>query len=218
MSARTAILAGATGLVGRNCLDSLLTSSVYERVTVVVRRPLAVTHTKLEQLIVDFESLGALDAAGADVFSALGTTIRKAGSQEAFRRVDLEYTVMVARLASEAGARQFVLVSSVGANARSRNFYLRVKGETEDGVSALPFQAVHVFRPSFLVGKRAEPRPGEGAGIAAVSALSFLFAGPLKRYRPIEAVKVARAMVRSSIEGRPGCHVYHWPEIMALAW
>jgi uncharacterized protein YbjT (DUF2867 family) len=125
---------------------------------------------------------------------------------------------MVARLASEAGARQFVLVSSVGANARSRNFYLRVKGETEDAVSALPFEAVHVFRPSFLVGKRAEPRPGEGAGIAATGALSFLFAGPLKRYRPIEAVKVARAMVRSSIEGRPGCHVYHWPEIMALAW
>ena len=218
MSARTAILAGATGLVGRNCLDSLLTSSVYDRVTVVVRRPLAVTHTKLEQLIVDFESLGELDAVGADVFCALGTTIRKAGSQEEFRRVDFGYTTMVARLASEAGARQFVLVSSVGANARSRNFYLRVKGETENALLALPFEAVHVFRPSFLIGKRAESRPGEGAGIAAASALSFLFAGPLKRYRPIEAVKVARAMVRSAVEGRPGPHVYHWPEIKALAW
>jgi uncharacterized protein YbjT (DUF2867 family) len=218
MSSRTAVLAGATGLVGRHCLDDLLTSPVYERVIAVVRRPLTLAHPKLEQLIVNFESLGGLDAAGADVFCALGTTIRKAGSQDAFRRVDFDYTSLLAQRTSEAGARQFVLVSSVGANAKSRNFYLRVKGETEDAVSAMPFEAVHIFRPSILMGERAESRPGERAGIAVARAFSLLLAGPLSRYRPIEAAKVARAMVRSAAECRPGRHVYHWPEIMALAW
>jgi uncharacterized protein YbjT (DUF2867 family) len=218
MSARTAVLAGATGLVGTHCLQTLLASSAYDRVIAVVRRPLVLTHGKLEQLIVDFDSLGSLDAAGADVFCALGTTIRKAGSQEAFRLVDFGYTTRFAQRASDGGARQFALVSSVGANARSKNFYLRVKGETEEAVSAMPFDAVHLFRPSLLMGERAESRPAERAGIALARALSFVFAGPLSRYRPVAADKVARAMVRASVEGLPGRHIYHWPEIVALAW
>ena len=217
MNARTAILAGATGLVGGHCLHVLLESPVYKRVIAVVRRPLSETHSKLEQHIVDFELLGELDAAGADVFCALGTTIRKAGSQEAFRQVDYAYPVLLAQRASDAGARQFVLVSSAGANSNSRNFYLRVKGETENAVSVVPFEAVHIFRPGFLAGKRDEPRPGERAAIAVAKRLSFVFAGGLKRYRPIEAVKVARAMVAAAVEGRPGRHVYHWPEIIVLA-
>jgi uncharacterized protein YbjT (DUF2867 family) len=217
MDARTAILAGATGLVGGHCLRVLLESPDYGRVIAVVRRPLSLAHARLEQHIVNFDLLGELDAAGADIFCALGTTIRKAGSQEAFRRVDLGYPTVLGERTSAAGARQFVLVSSVGANAKSTNFYLRVKGETEDAVSATPFEAVHIFRPSFLMGERAEQRPGEQTGIAIARALSFLALGPLKKYRPIEAGEVARAMVRAAVECRPGRHVYHWPEIIALA-
>ena len=163
---RTALLLGATGLVGGHVLDLLLASPRYSRVRVLGRRRLARTDAKLDSQEIDFDRLArhAELFRVDDVFCCLGTTIAKAGSQEAFRRVDLSYVVEAASLASEAGAEQFLVVSAVGADPDSRVFYNRVKGEMEAGVKRLPFRAVWILRPSLLLGEREEFRLGEKVG------------------------------------------------------
>ena len=149
MPSRTALIAGATGLVGSLCLKQMLADPAYDQVIAISRRPVPES-PKLTQKIVDFDKLGQLTSiADDDAFCALGTTIRKAGSQEAFRKIDVGYSKAFAELALAAGARQFALVSSVGANPRSTNFYLRTKGEIEDAVKALPFTSVHIFQRAF---------------------------------------------------------------------
>ena len=155
MAGETALIAGATGLVGSHCLRTLLDGGYYERVIALTRRPLDRRHPRLVETIVDFEKLDEIDLfPAADVFCALGTTMRRAGSQPAFLKVDFEYPRIIAARSAAAGARRFLLVSSVGADSRSNNFYLRVKAELEKAVNALPFESTHIFRPSFLVGER----------------------------------------------------------------
>lgn len=214
---RTAWLAGATGLVGGLLLQHLLASDRYRRVVVLTRRAAEIEHPKLEQRVLVFEQLQALELPCVDdVFCALGTTIKKAGSQQAFRRVDVEYPLELAKKALACEAKQFLLVSSVGANSKSSNFYLRTKGELEDAVSALPFQTIHIFRPSALVGPRKERRPGERVGIAATKLLSPLLVGSFRRYRAIQAEEVARAMVAASAIGGSGKRIYEYDQMMAL--
>src|SRR5262245_5736661 len=135
--AKHVVLVGATGLVGDRCLGRLLEHPAYSQVTVWSRRPLSRTHEKLAVELVDFESLPSLPRDCVEVFCCLGTTIRIAGTQEAFRRVDHDYPVALAERARATGVRTFLLVSSLGADARSTNFYLRVKGETERDIAAL---------------------------------------------------------------------------------
>lgn len=208
MSERTALIAGASGLVGGHCLSQLLRDPAYARVIALARRPLA-PGPKLETRIVDFDRLDAAALPRVDdVYCALGTTIRRAGSQAAFRRVDHSYVVTLARRAAAAGAAQFLLVSALGASPRAPVFYSRVKGEAERDVATLPFQAVHVFRPSFLTGERAEHRPGERIGIAVFRAIAPLLLGPLRKYRPIAAGTVARAMRAAAHRGGAGLQVY----------
>jgi uncharacterized protein YbjT (DUF2867 family) len=215
---RTALIAGASGLVGGYCLRALLARPEYARVVALARRPLPVAHEKLSQAIADFDRLESFEMPrGADVFCALGTTIRKAGSQAAFRRVDYEYAKALAELAIACGAEQFVLVSSVGAEACSRNFYLRVKGETERAVSALPFRAVHILRPSLLIGEREESRPAERVGIALAPRLNFLLRGPWQKYRPIEAERVGCAMAAAALRSERGVCVYEYQMILWLS-
>src|SRR5438093_10887045 len=133
----TALIAGATGLVGSCCLKTLLQSGDYQRVVAFTRRPLAEQHPRLDQIIVDWEKLDEIDPFPvADVFCALGSTIKRAGSQHAFLRVDFDYPRMLAERSSAAGAKQFLLVSSVGADPKSSNFYLRVKAQVEKAVAA----------------------------------------------------------------------------------
>ncbi len=217
MTTRTALLAGATGLVGGHTLEQLLAHPDYARVTVFVRRSLGKTHDKLDERVVDFEALDAAKAglAADDVYACLGTTIKVAGSQEKFRRVDHDYTVAVAKLGKEAGATRLALVSSVGATEKGGNFYLRVKGETERDVAALGFDVVNVARPSLLVGDRRESRPAEAAGIAVARALAFTMVGGLRGYRPIEAKTVAAGLVRATLKGEPGVHVLQFAELTA---
>jgi uncharacterized protein YbjT (DUF2867 family) len=217
---RIAVLAGATGLVGGRCFEALLHSPDYARVIVLTRRlpfnyvSIARPHAEVDPRRVDFDHLSATDLAGAnDVFCALGTTIKKAGSQVAFRKVDHEYVVNLARAAVEAGAKRFMLVSSVGADPHSGNFYLRVKGETEQAISALPFESVHIFRPGLLLGHRAEKRTGEGLAQLVMSKVNFLLAGGLRKYRAITAETVAKAMVRVAGTNTTGVHTYHFDEI-----
>jgi uncharacterized protein YbjT (DUF2867 family) len=213
----TALLAGATGLIGGHCLRTLLDGGRYQRVIALTRRPSGTRHSRLLERIVDFEKLDEIDPFPlADIFCALGTTLRRAGSQPAFLKVDFEYPGILARRSAAAGGRQFTLVSSVGADIASGNFYLRVKGEVENAISELPFESIHIFRPSFLIGERVESRWGESAGIAAARALQFALTGKLRKYRPISAATVASAMAAASVRANPGRHIYY-DDIVALA-
>jgi uncharacterized protein YbjT (DUF2867 family) len=218
MAQDTALIVGATGLVGGLCLKTLLEAEDYQRVIALTRRAIAVQHPRLVPMTVDFDKLDEIDPfPTADVFCALGTTIRRAGSQHAFLKVDFEYARNVAVRSSAAGAKQFVLVSSVGADPKSRNFYLRVKAELEKAIGALPFESVHFFRPSFLIGKRTETRLAESVGGAIARALQFALAGKLRKYRPIQAETLAAAMLAAAREAKPGRHIYHYDDIVSLA-
>jgi uncharacterized protein YbjT (DUF2867 family) len=201
----TAWIAGASGLVGGELLTQLLAAAEYDRVVAVGRRPLEVSHPKLVSITVDFaalEKLGA-DLRCDDAFCCLGTTIRAAGSREAFRAVDHAAVLAFAWAAQRAGATRFFIVSALGANADSRVFYNRVKGETEDALVVLGFATLGIFRPSLLVGRRAQFRLGERLLAALLWLVDPLLMGRLRKYRSIAAVVVARAMMRCSF-GRPG--------------
>lgn len=218
-NSRTALLIGATGLVGGHCLDLLLQDEAYASVVTLGRRELTLEHPKLVQHLVDFERLP--DSAGLiraqDIFCCLGTTIKRAGSQEAFYKVDFKYTHEVARLAKENGAVQFLLVSALGANAGSRVFYNRVKGEVEQAVGKLFFESVQIFRPSLLLGERAEFRRGEQVAEKLSRIFSFLFIGALKKYRPVHARAVAQAMVKVAKEQPAGLNIFESDRIRAMA-
>jgi uncharacterized protein YbjT (DUF2867 family) len=215
---RTALVLGATGLVGGHCVELLLRDQAWRRVTVLARRETGRTHPRLDARIVDFERMGEQADAFAvdDVLCCLGTTIKQAGSQQAFRRVDHDYVVRTAELARERGAGCFLLVSALGADAGSRVFYNRVKGETERDVAALGFEGVALLRPSLLLGRRAELRAGEGLAQKAAPLLSPLLVGPLRKYRAIPAATVARAMLRLAKDGITGVRVVENDEIAAL--
>ena len=171
------------------------------------------------QVTVDFEALPEDPAIFGvdDVFCSLGTTIAKAGSQQPFARVDRDYPSAIAELASRFGAKQFLLVSSVGADIQSRNFYLRTKGEVERAISVLPFQSVHIFRPSMLLGERVEFRWKERLFEPLMKGLQWTFVGALRKYRPIDARDVASAMVNAASGGGHGIQTYEGLEIERLA-
>lgn len=216
---RSALLVGATGLVGSDCLRLLLKSTTYSRVVVIARRPVSVIHEKLKQFEVNFEALpDDSEYFGVDdVYCCLGTTIAKAGSQQAFARVDRDYPQMVAEHAAKHGAKQFLLVSSVGANPRSGNFYLRTKGEAEQSIEGLPFESKHVFRPSMLLGERTEFRWKERLSEPVMRATAWMFVGGLSKYRPIEAAQVARAMLAAAQAGSTGVNIYEGDRLFQLA-
>ena len=207
---RTALLLGASGLIGGHCLELLLADKDYGQITILVRKLLPQTHPKLTQRIINFDRI--TEAADAfqvqDVFCCLGTTIKTAGSQEAFRQVDFTYPVESARLAMQQGAAQFLLVSSLGADAKSSVFYSRTKGEVERAIAASDLSSVQIFRPSLLLGQRAEVRTGEVMAEKISRALSFLLLGPLRKYRPIEARAVAAAMIAIAKQQPAGIHIY----------
>jgi uncharacterized protein YbjT (DUF2867 family) len=215
---KTAILLGASGLVGGFCLEALLEDAGYTRIVLLNRRALPIAaNPRVTQKAISFDHLSPGDFSGAhDVFSALGTTIRTAGSEEAFRKVDVEYPLTAARIAHQAGARQFVLCSSVGADAWAKNFYLRTKGELEQEIGKLGFDRFHIVRPSLLLGKREESRPGERAMQAVTPLLNVVMLGPLRRFRGIPAATVGRAMVAAAGLSRPGTFIYEYDEIVRL--
>lgn len=208
----TALLVGATGLVGAQCLRLLTQDAAVGAVRVLVRRPLQVNAAKVEVCVADFERLEThAEWLQADwVFCALGTTIRRAGSQAAFRQVDFDYPLQVAQLAKAQGAKRFLLVSALGADARSRVFYSRVKGELEEAIAAIGFESVTFARPSLLAGEREEIRLGERLG------LKFGWLMP-ERYRPVQAAQVAQGLVEAAKRGRPGVHGLNNIELRRLS-
>jgi uncharacterized protein YbjT (DUF2867 family) len=215
-SKRTALLAGGTGLTGGHLLSLLLADSRYTRVHALVRKSGLPPHPRLQEHVFDYDHPGKLSAID-DVFCCLGTTIRKAGSQVAFRKVDFDYVVSLARLARESGAKRFLVISSVGANAHSAVFYSRVKGEMELALRDIGYEELHIFQPSLLLGNRAESRRAERAGIAASGVIAPLMFGPLRKYRPVEAQTVAVAMLNAAWGHRRGTHVYASDRIVELA-
>jgi len=211
--ARIAVVAGATGLVGDRLLLRLADSSDYDEIRVLGRRPPSREAGKIRFVATDFSDLPAHASALAadDVFCCLGTTIRVAGSRPAFERVDYHMVVDLARAAHKAGAKRFLVVSAVGASERSPAFYSRVKGRMEKAVRQLPFEAVHIVRPSLLLGERKEARPGERLGQRVAPLLSPFMLGPLAKYRAVGAGDVADALITLARSSAKGAHIHHLP-------
>lgn len=216
---RTALLLGATGLVGGHCLNRLLADDAYARVVSLGRCPLDRSHPKLIHHVIDFDRYETYNGflSVDDVFCCLGTTMKQAGSREAFRRVDFEYPVQIARRARAQGARQYLLVSALGASVSSPFFYSRVKGEVEQAISALSFYGVYIFRPSLLRGARSEVRRGERAAEKVLDRLDFLLKGPFSKYRPTPADAVAAAMIAVAKARPGGVRILEPPEIERAA-
>jgi len=216
---RTALLAGATGLVGSHVLNLLLGDPAWSRVVTVGRRTAPQQHAKLEQRLLD---LGELETVRDlphvdDLFCCLGTTIKRAGSQPAFRLVDHAFVVGLARSGLRAGATQFLLVSAIGADSASRVFYSRVKGETEMAIGSLHYRSTQIFRPSLLLGERREFRLGERIAMLGAPVLSVALFGRLRRYRPIHVGTVAQAMVNLAREAPLGPNVFEYDAMLASA-
>lgn len=212
---KKAILIGATGLVGSNILQLLLSDERYESVKVLHRRSTGVSHSKLTEHIIDFddpESWKSL-VSGDHLFSALGTTLKKAGSKEAQYKIDYTYQYEVAKTASENGVSGYALVSSLGANPDSGSFYPRIKGELDEAVQELPFDNTLILRPSFLDGNRDEFRLGERIGIAIAKVVCKL--PGLKKYHPIKAERVAKAMIEG-LNSKQGKHIFEALDIHSL--
>lgn len=222
---------GATGVVGRALVGELCARPEATSVTAFVRRPDAEllrasdsdgrTEPRLEERVVAFDRLD-LELAGrtaTHVFCCLGTTMAKAGSERAFRQVDFDYPLAVGRAALAAGAKKLLVVTAVGADPSSRIFYNRVKGELERALEALALPELHVFRPSLILANRAERRVGERIAMFAARPVGALLVGQLKKYRPIPAVDIARAMVEVALEREPAkpVNVYEFDRLAALA-
>ena len=202
---KTILLVGATGLVGQSVLQQALNDSRVAKVVAPTRRPLP-PHSRLENPVVDFDALPA-DApqwAVDGIICTLGTTIKKAGSQPAFRKVDHDYPLAVATLARRHGAVAFALTSSVGADPRSRNFYLRTQGETERALAGCGFPSLTLVRPSFIGGVRAERRPLEALGLAVFGGIAWLVP---RRYRIVPAERIARALLEAALANEPGIRI-----------
>jgi uncharacterized protein YbjT (DUF2867 family) len=209
---KVALLAGATGLVGHQLLDILLTDPEYHLVKAITRTPLTQQHQKLENIVTDFNALASLGAAlkADDVFCCLGTTMKKAGSKSAFRKVDFDYPLELAQLSYEQGAKQFFLVSALGANKNSSIYYNQVKGEIEEAIAKVGFRSTHILRPSLLLGDREEQRSGEDAAKIFYRYFGFLIP---EKYKGVEAKKVANAMLQFARKEEDGKFIHESLEL-----
>lgn len=209
---RTALLAGSTGLIGKQLLELLLDDPHYTVVKAISRKPLAIQHAKLQNIVADLDTLTKHhdQLKAGDVFCCLGTTIKQAGSQAAFRKVDFEYPLELGKLTKNQGATQYLLITALGSDPKSGIFYNQVKGEIEQAIDAVGFDSYHIFRPSLLLGERTEKRAGEGAATVVYKALGFLI--PLK-YKAIDSIKVAKAMLHFAKQNSKGKFIHESKEL-----
>lgn len=216
---KTVLIIGSTGLIGAQLLELLLESTVYEKVIVFVKRDSGIQHPKLRQHIIAFDKPETYKelVIGDDFFCTIGTTIKNAKSQDAFRKVDFEYPKAFATIALQNDVKQFFLISSLDALATSTNFYLKTKGEIEDFLKNCSFESTVILRPSLLLGKRKEFRLGEKIGAFFMKIFSFLFIGNLKKYKAIESKDVAKAMFNIAQQNYKGFHIIESDSIQAIA-
>lgn len=201
--AKTALIIGSTGLIGRQLLDLLLRNEQYDKVIAISRKPIGIQNAKLVSVITELNQLDSQKerVIADDVFCCLGTTMKVAKSKEAFKAVDLDAPISLAKIAKQNGAKQFLLVSALGANKNSFVFYNRIKGEVEEQVEKLQFQTTHILRPSLLMGNRNEQRAGEKAAQYFYKMFGWLIP---RKYKAIDSAKVARAMNALANEGHSG--------------
>lgn len=215
---RTALLAGATGLVGGFVLDQLLQDPTYDSVIVLTRKSLGNNHPKLKEVIVNFDQLENYtnDITADVVFCCLGTTIKTAGSQEAFKKVDYEYPLRLAEIAKQNGSKTYLLISALGSSKSSIIFYNRVKGEVEEAIGRLNFEAFHILQPSLIIGERKENRMGEGIAQKLSPVYDALMFGPLTKYKSIKAEQIAKAMIHFSKSDAKGILRHESDELQSV--
>lgn len=215
---KKAIVYGASGLVGSYILETLLNSPDYEQIIAVVRKDLNIRHAKLLTLAGDFSSLPDLTKGIAvdEVYIALGTTRKKTPDQKEYYRIDHDYPVLAAKSAKENGAKTVLLVSSIGANTKSKAFYTRTKGETEQDLINLDFDHTCIFRPSLILGNRKEKRIIEKSFMAVWKVINPVLSGKMNKYKGIEAKNMARAMVGAANHPDGKVKIFYWKEMMDL--
>lgn len=212
---KTALIIGSTGLIGSDLLKFLLANSDYKKVIAFSKRNIDLKHPKLELQIIDFDKPDTFKNSikGDDFFCAIGTTIKQAGSKKGFRKVDYDYPKQFASIAATNGIKQFLLISSLGADSTSNNFYLKTKGDIENFLKATTFKTVAIVRPSLLLGDRKEFRLGEKIGGFLMETFSFLFIWKLKSYKPIQSSTVAKALELIANNETSGFKIYGSAEI-----
>ena len=214
---KTAIIFGYTGLIGSRLTKQLLSDSRYSTVKIFVRQAVSIDHPAVKVIVNDMNNIESMasDLIGDEVYCCLGTTSKKAGSKEAYERVDLHIPLEIAALAIKNKVGKYLIISSTGADSGSRNFYLRTKGRMEEGLKEFGFRQLSIFRPSLLLGERPEKRPLEDFGKILFRIFSFLFIGPLKKYKGINAEIVAKAMIRVA-NNVPAKTIYESDQIQKL--
>lgn len=221
MSGKTVAILGATGMIGQHLLGLALNDPYFERVRILVRKPYTQQHPKLEVKLVDFKDAESFKLALEEVdiiLSAVGTTQKNVrGDQKLYREIDFDIPVNAARFGKDAGLKKMAVVSSVGADSHSRNFYLKLKGETENGLIAMGLPALHLMQPSQLVGKRKEFRLAERIITPVMKVISLLFVGSAKKFRAIQGLDVAKAMIAVVKKEKSGTFRYTYEGIMELA-
>lgn len=213
---KKAIIFGASGFVGSCLLNELLENPVYAQVTCIVRRPLLLTHKKLQVVICDFNAFSTVKLEGDEVFIALGTTRKQTPDPREYYQIDHDYVVAAAKLCKESGVKSIFLVSAVGADSTSRFVYVRTKGEVERDIRALGFEHTHLFQPSMITGQRVQYRRLESSLIGVWNLLNPLLRGSLKRYRGIEGDQIAKAMVNAAQIRTGHVQIYAWQQMQEL--
>ena len=211
---KTAMIAGSTGLIGKELLQLLLHSDQYVSIIALTRSALSINHPKLRNILVDFKTLKELpsEIRPNDVFCCLGTTMAKAGSKEKFYEVDYGYPLKLAETTFRLGASKYLLVSSLGADKHSAVYYNKVKGDLEEALRSTSFKYIHVFRPSLLLGARSERRRGEEIGKVLFNTFSFLVP---RRYKAIDSSKVALSMMHYASQTQEGFFIHESAEMQS---
>ncbi len=221
MTKKTATIIGSTGMIGSLLLKLLLEDDYYDIVRILVRKPITITHKKLDVKLVNFDDFEwlKLSLEGTDaVFSCIGTTQKNVkGDKELYWKIDHDIPVKVCKIAKETGCKKFILVSSVGANSSSKNFYLNLKGKSEEDIIATGMEQIHIMQPSMLLGKRNESRPLEFFAQKTMRPISKIMIGSMEKYRAIEGINLAKAMVMASKKTAEGTFRYTYKEMMELA-
>lgn len=213
-----AIIVGASGSIGSSVLQQLLVNDEYTEILVLVRKNLNIQHPKLKQLVLNFDEINkyAAQITGDVVFSCLGTTKSQTPDEAEYKKIDYQYPLDVAWIAQTNGAKSYHLISSIGADKNSSTFYIRTKGEVERDLKAVPFESIHIYRPSLLDGERKQKRTLEKISNAIMHLVNPLLFGGLKKYRSIKVETVARAMIRNAKTTQKGVFVYESDQIQEL--
>lgn len=221
MNQQIAVVIGATGLVGNFVVEELLKDPSFKKIRILVRRPLEITHPKLEVQMVAFNNMDDYTqkfGEGDVIFCCIGTTNKKVkGDKATYSAIDVDIPVNAAGIGISKKFKKYLVVSAIGANESSSNFYLKLKGKMENKLKQFPFERISIFRPSILLGNRKETRPGEKMMQGVLKIVSLLLVGPLRKYRAIDASDVAKAMINQSKKNGQGIHIFEYPDMIRLS-